>query len=214
MTGSKLRALLLDLDNTLYPPRAGLLAEADRRITEFIHRRLGLPWDQADRLRVDLWRRYGTTARGLAEEYGIPEDELAREALAAVEAEKYVAPDPALTAALQQIPIPLYVFTNAPRAYTLRALQALGIQHLFTDIFDIEFLGWHGKPSEAAFRKVLRVLALPPNLVALADDNPDNLAQAHRLGMVTVAVHTDGAADVVVADIRRLPEALRRAQLI
>ena len=209
MTRKKLKALLIDLDNTLYPPQAGLLAEADRRITEFIHRRLGLPWDEADKLRVDLWLRYGTTARGLAEEYGIPESDLAQEALAKVEAEAYVQPDRSLIEALERIPVPLYVFTNAPREYAMRALRALGVAHLFVDLFDIEFLDWDGKPSERAFRKVLRVLDLPAQLVGLADDNPDNLAQARRLGMVAIAVHVNAAADVVVPDIRQIARALR-----
>ncbi len=214
MRREKLKALLIDLDNTLYPPRAGLLAEADRRITQFIVRRLGMPWDEADRLRLELWRRYGTTARGLAVEYGIPEDELARDALADVDAERYVQADPELAAALQEIGLPLYVFTNAPRAYAQRALEALGVKHLFVDVFDIEFLGWEGKPSESAFRKVLRVLALPPEVVGLADDNPDNLRRAKELGMVAIAVHTDGDADVVVADIRDIARVLREAGLV
>ena len=214
MEKRKLEALLIDLDNTLYSPQTGLLAEADRRITEFIARRLGMAWEQADRLRVDLWRRYGTTASGLAAEYGIPESELAAEALGNVKAEEYVGRDEKLVQALEELELPLYVFTNAPRAYAQRALDALGIRHLFVDVFDIEFLGWEGKPSERAFRKVLRILALPPHVVGLADDNPDNLAQARRLGMVTIAVHVQCEADVVIDDIRQIAKALREARFI
>ncbi|MBC7288556.1 MAG: HAD-IA family hydrolase [Armatimonadetes bacterium] len=214
MSGSTLKALLIDLDNTLYRPEAGLLSEADRRITQFIQQRLGLPRDLADKLRVELWKKYGTTARGLAVEYGISEQELAREALSEVDASAYVSADEKLAAALSQIPVPLYLFTNAPRDYALRALRALGVERFFTDIFDIEFLEWEGKPSEGAFRRVLRVLALPPPVVGLADDNPDNLATARRLGMLVIAVHVDAQADIVIPDICALASALRERGFI
>ena len=67
-----LKALLIDLDETLYRPQTGMLSAGDRAITAFIAARLGIDLQRADATRVDLWRRYGTTAAGLEREHGVP----------------------------------------------------------------------------------------------------------------------------------------------
>ncbi|MCD6352030.1 MAG: pyrimidine 5'-nucleotidase [Armatimonadetes bacterium] len=208
------RAILADLDNTLYPPECGLLLAGDRRITDFIHRRLGLSWQEADELRVRLWKDYGTTARGLAEEYGIPEVEMSRAALESMDPSEYVPPAPELREMIRLLPVPLYVFTNSTARYAARVLEALGIADLVGGIFDIEFMRWNGKPSEQAFEKVLGVLGVPPQRVVLADDNAENLKVAHGLGMVTVAVGTTCEADYCIGTITELADVLQAGGLL
>jgi putative hydrolase of the HAD superfamily len=210
----KLKAILLDLDNTLYSPHAGLLEAGDRRITEFIQRHLGLTAEEADALRRRLWHQYGTTARGLAVEYGIPEAALCREALESLDPAAHLQPDAQLAQTLRELGVPLYLFTNAPRTYAQRVLEALGVRPLFRGIFDLEFLQWVGKPHARAFERVLAALGLPPAALALADDHPPNLATAHRLGLVTIAVGTACPADLHVQDLAQLPRLLRARGLL
>ena len=59
------RAVLFDLDNTIYPASNGLMLSIDQRIGEFVQRLLGLDEDEALRLRRHYYAEYGTTLRGL-----------------------------------------------------------------------------------------------------------------------------------------------------
>lgn len=210
----KLQAILVDLDNTLYPPECGLLAAGDERITAFIQARLGLPREEADEVRRRLWREHGTTARGLAVEFGIPEAEMCREALESLDPQGIIAPDPELGRMLREIGVPVYLFTNSTRGYATRVLDALGVRETFAGIFDLEFLEWEGKPEEGAFRKVLEALEMEPQGVALADDHAPNLAVAWTLGMVTVAVGVECPADFRVREITELAGVLRLGGLL
>lgn len=214
MSCGKVRAVLIDLDNTLYPPECGLLAAGDARITRFIQGRLGLTWAEADELRRRLWREYGTTARGLAVEYGIAEVEMCREALESMEPAEFLRPDPSLCEALSQIPVPLYLFTNSTRRYAEKIMEALGVADLFARIFDIEFMRWEGKPNSQAFARVLGALELPARAVVLVDDHPANLAAAQAIGMWAVAVGCDGPADWHIGRVQELSAALRALRLV
>ena len=76
------RFLLCDLDNTLYPPDSGVMAAVGQRMIRYIVERVDLPPDQAEQLKLQYFREYGTTMRGLILHYGIdPEDYLAQRGL-------------------------------------------------------------------------------------------------------------------------------------
>ena len=59
---------MFDLDNTLYPHHVNLWQQVDVRIRDYIADFLKLTHDEAFRLQKDLYRRYGTSLRGLMEE--------------------------------------------------------------------------------------------------------------------------------------------------
>jgi len=208
-----LRAILVDCDNTIYPPETRFLEAGDQRIAEFIAGRLNLPLEQADALRVRLWRDYGTTARGLAVEFGISPEEMCREALESLDFDRLLAPDPELAKELRSLGLPLYLFTNSTETYARRVLSALGLADVFVGIFAIAFLGWEGKPNRAAFRRVEEALGPGPGRLALADDNPQNLAVARELGWLTIAVGREAAdaGDLAIPRLHDLGRALRRA---
>ena len=56
---------IFDLDNTIYPAESGLFDQVSYRMTAFIQETFNLDRDGAFALQKDLFRRYGTTARGL-----------------------------------------------------------------------------------------------------------------------------------------------------
>ncbi len=62
-------AWVFDLDNTLYPHHVNLWQQVDVRIRDYIANFLKLTHDEAFRLQKDLYRRYGTSLRGLMEEH-------------------------------------------------------------------------------------------------------------------------------------------------
>jgi putative hydrolase of the HAD superfamily len=210
----RLRAILFDLDNTLYDAGAGLQDLGDVRIRQWIERRLGLSEEEADLLRVRTWRQYGTTARGLEAEFGIPQAPFYEETIGQIDPREHIRPNPELAAMLAQLTAACYVFTNAPAVYAVRVLDALGVRPWFRGIFDIEHSGWHCKPEPEAYHAALDSLGLPPAEVGLVEDNPRNLPPAVELGMYTVLLDNEegeAKADLRIARVTELAEALRRA---
>ncbi|MBM3498935.1 MAG: pyrimidine 5'-nucleotidase, partial [Armatimonadetes bacterium] len=150
-----LRAVLVDLDETLYAPGAALIRTVDARITAFIAIRTGLSWPRADELRRALWWEYGTTARGLNRLFDISERDLNRFAVDSVDPRPHVRPDPALAGHLARIPAPCHLFTNATRRYAERVLAVLGVRECLERIFDIEFSLFNPKPAPIFYRRAV-----------------------------------------------------------
>ena len=180
------RAWVFDLDNTLYPPAAALFAQMQPRITAFVCRTLGCTEAEADRLRDDYWRRYGTTLRGLMAEHGMdPADYL-----------RFVhdldftvlAPDPDLAGRIAALPGRRIVFTNGDADYAGRVLAARGLTGAFDAVYGVEHAGYLPKPEQAAFEAVFALDALSPAEGAFFEDDPRNLLVPHLMGMRTVLV--------------------------
>ncbi|MBD3292194.1 MAG: pyrimidine 5'-nucleotidase [Armatimonadia bacterium] len=180
--------ILFDLDNTLYDPQSGLLEAGDRTITEFIADRLGIPWDEADRLRVRTWTEYGATARGLEVEFRVPQREFFAGSIERVPVEDYVSARPELREMMQTPPQRLFVFTNAPSVYARRTLEALGVADLIEDVFDIEATGGRPKPECHCYDHVVEQVSAPADRIALLEDTEANLEPAAELGMATIKV--------------------------
>lgn len=207
-----LTALLFDLDQTLYAPDTGLLQAGDCRITDYLAHRLGLPAEQADAERRRLWREYGTTARGAEIEHGIPQPELYLHSLADLDPADYLCRDEPLECMLSGLPTDLFVVTNSAANYAHRVLGALGIDHCFQRVFDIEALGWCPKPERSAYECVLAALERSAEEVGMVEDFPWNLTPAQELGMFTVYLGVEPAeADLCVTSLLDLPEALAKA---
>lgn len=60
-----IRHILFDLDNTLYHPEAGLMAELDRRIAQYLARELNLRLSEAEQLQAEYCWEYGSRANGV-----------------------------------------------------------------------------------------------------------------------------------------------------
>lgn len=190
---SQVRTWVFDLDHTLYPPEAALFALIEARMTGYLMRELGLPRGQADRLRADYWRLYGTTLSGLMAEHQIDPmpflDEVHDIPLTSL------TPDPALASGIAALPGRRVVFTNASVPYAQRVLQARGLSGLFDQVYGIESAGFHPKPAATAYARVFAQEGLAPATSAMFEDDPRNLAEPHRLGLVTVLVAPEPVTD-------------------
>jgi len=209
-----LRAILFDLDNTLYHPDCGLQEAGDRRFNRWIAENLGMSPAQADALRVRTWRQYGATARGLQAEFGVDPREVYEYAVNGLAPDLHLQPWPELGEMLARLPVARYVFTNATGVYADKVLRSLGVREQFNGIFDIEDSGWLPKPAPGIYRNIVSRLGLAPSQIALVEDNPANLLPAKDLGMLAVLVGEDGTAsgcDLQVAGILELDRALREA---
>ena len=186
---SHVRFWVFDLDNTLYPPSARLFDQIEVRMTDWVARTLDLPRDRADALRADYWARYGTTLAGLMAEHGIdPAPYLAHVHDIDLSA---LRPDPMLARAIAALPGRRIVFTNGDGPYAARVLRARGLTGLFDAVYGVEHARFRPKPEQAAFEAVFALDGHPPEVGAMFEDDPRNLAVPHALGMRTVLVGPD-----------------------
>jgi putative hydrolase of the HAD superfamily len=200
---------LFDLDNTLYPPEAGLFGAVDERITAFLVEHLGLRPGAADELRRRYHDEYGITLVGLMEEHAVdPHHYL--EFVHRVPHAEYLAVDLGLRALLEGLPGRRAIFTNGSRRHALAVVGALGLEGVFAEVFDIVSLGFRPKPDPVTYRTVLERLGVPAAAAVLLDDLERNLAPARALGMRTVLVggRESRTADFAIATIKDLPSIL------
>jgi pyrimidine 5'-nucleotidase len=182
------KLLLFDLDDTLYPPTSGLWDEIGTRIDEYIYNHLSLPREEIPAFRNDLYHRYGTTLRGLQVLHHIDPLEYLK-FVHDVPLEQYLQPDPALKAALQKIPIPKWIFTNADINHAQRVTELLGIGECFERIIDILDVTPYCKPMPEAYQKALAIMQIEnPAEVTLFEDTSRNIQTARDLGFYTVQV--------------------------
>ncbi len=182
---TEVRHFLFDLDDTLYPASTGLFSHVSRRITRRIAGALGVSEDEARIVQRALWRKHGTSLRGLQVEHGLdPEPFLAD--VHDVPVEELLTPDPALAAMLAALPGERHVFTNGPSEFVARVLARLGVAPLFTRVFDIRHADFVPKPDPYPYARALAALGADPKTIVMVDDAPQNLAQARALGLWTV----------------------------
>lgn len=184
-----IRYLLFDLDETLYPRSAGVMAQIGIQIRGYIVETLGLSVEDADALARRYHREYGTSLQGLLANHQIDPNKyldyvhnLSLDALV---------PDPALDSLLAGLPAEKVIFTNADSAHAERVLQRLGIRRHFSRIVDVVAVGYVSKPNLPAYTGCLRLLDARPSECVMIEDSGRNLQPAAALGMVTVLVDGD-----------------------
>jgi len=182
-------AFFFDLDGTLYPAEIGLWPEIKRRITLFLQLQLGISPHEAESLHNYFVQRYGTTLRGLQNEYPqiSPRDyfDFAHH----IQVERYLSPDPRLRELLRSLPGQKWVFTNADADYAERVLSVLGIGECFHGVIDIFATGLTPKPHPRAYALAREKAGSPqPECCILVDDLPQNLPPAKKAGWRTVLV--------------------------
>ena len=177
---------IFDLDNTLYPPECELFALIDDNMTRFVMAELDLAWDDARALQKRYYHEHGTTLAGLMANHGM---EPGRFLDAAHDiALDRVAQDPVLEAGLARLPGRRLVYTNGSTRHAERVLDALGVAHLFSEIFDIEAAAFVPKPEPAAFAAMMAAHGVRGPEAAFFEDLAKNLKPAAALGLTTVLV--------------------------
>ncbi|MFC3615605.1 pyrimidine 5'-nucleotidase [Lutimaribacter marinistellae] len=177
---------VFDLDNTLYPPQMRLFDQIEVLMTQYVMDQLSVTQDEADRLRHEYWRDYGTTLAGLMAVHGIDPDPY----LVAVHEvdTSHMTPDVELAAHIRDLPGRRIVYTNGSAPYAERVLAARGLSGLFDAIYGVEHAGYRPKPHRAAFETVFAADGIATERAAMFEDDPRNLAEPHAMGMRTVHV--------------------------
>ena len=186
---------VFDLDNTLYPHHLNLWQQVDERIRDYIVDFLKVTRDEAFRLQKDYYRRYGTTMRGLMEEHGLEPDQFL-EIVHQID-HSPLQPDPALGAAIAELPGRKFILTNGTRHHADAVMRRLGIEKHFDDVFDIKAAEFEPKPQPRVYERFLAHHKVDPARAAIFEDLSRNLEVPHALGMTTVLVVPEGARAVL-----------------
>lgn len=177
---------IFDLDDTLYPPEAEIMAMVSERMTAFVVRQTGLPYEEARALQKGYLAEHGTTLAGLMAHHGV-EPHAFLDEVHDVSLDKLV-PDAELTEALSRLPGRRLVFTNGDGKHAERILGRLEIRHLFDDVFHLETANWQPKPHPDTYRLMMATHGVSPRSAVFFEDSPRNLMPAAQAGMTTVLV--------------------------
>ncbi|HVZ30580.1 MAG TPA: pyrimidine 5'-nucleotidase [Asticcacaulis sp.] len=177
---------LFDLDNTLYPPEAEVMALIVGKMTDFVARETGLSHDEAFQLQKRYLHEHGTTLAGLMAHHGVEPrrflDEVHDVSIDSLH------PDPELNALLARLEGRRIVFTNSDERHAVRMLQKLEMNHLFDGLFHLEHANYVPKPQAATFELMMKAHVVTPADTAFFEDTARNLEPAKTLGMTTVLV--------------------------
>ncbi|MCT4685516.1 MAG: pyrimidine 5'-nucleotidase [Roseicyclus sp.] len=193
---SHVETWVFDLDNTLYPPEMALFDQINVRMTDWVMRALGVDQPEADALRHRYWRDHGTTLAGLMRHHGVDPGAYLEEVH---EIDFTVlAPDAGLAAAIAALPGRKIVYTNGTEPYARRVITHRGLEGLFDAVYGVEHARLIPKPEQEAFETVFALDGLAPDRAAMFEDDPRNLRVPHAMGMRTVHVAPEAAAEAFI----------------
>ena len=152
----KIRHLLFDLDNTLYPSTSAIDAGISRRMMEFVADFLKLPMDKAAALRKERMPLYGTTLEWLRTEHGLKDVQAYFNYVHPLSETNELTPDKKLRPFLKSLGLPMTILTNASRVHADTVLDFYDIKDLFESIHDIETNNLQGKPHESAYMNAVK----------------------------------------------------------
>ncbi|MCV2356658.1 pyrimidine 5'-nucleotidase [Paucibacter sp. B2R-40] len=179
-----------DLDNTLHNASAHVFRALNVAMTDYIETHVGVPRDEANRLRALYWHRYGATLLGLVRHHGVQPAHFLHHTHQLPGVEALLHGHAHDLAALKRLPGRKFLLTNAPLAYAQRVLAVLGISHCFESVIAFEQMRMFGqlrpKPDARMFRHLLAGLKLRPADCVLVEDTLVHQKSARRVGMRTV----------------------------
>lgn len=177
---------VFDLDNTLYPHHSNLFSQIDVKMTDYVARILQLPKDEARALQKKFYLEYGTTLRGLMENYQISSDDF----LNYVHDIDYswLDPNPALGEAIKSLPGRKFIFTNGDTNHAKNTARQLGILEHFDEIFDVVAANLVPKPARETYNKFKALHRVETEKAVMFEDLARNLEVPKSMGMKTVLI--------------------------
>ncbi|MGB0505896.1 MAG: pyrimidine 5'-nucleotidase [Pikeienuella sp.] len=195
-------AWVFDLDNTLYPASARLFDQIEVKMTDYVVRTLGVERAEADKLRHDYWKNYGTTLAGLMQVHKIDPEPYLHD-VHDIDV-SHLTVDVGLIDAIATLPGRKIVYTNGSRGHADNVLAARGLTGLFDARYGIEDADYKPKPERAAFERVFALDGLSAHGAAMVEDDLRNLIAPREMGMRTLWVtdqEHDHAVDAATNDL-------------
>jgi putative hydrolase of the HAD superfamily len=193
-----MRAVLLDLDDTLYPEEAFVLS-GFRAVADWAERELGIPADEGG---AELEALFRAGVRGDTFDRWLAAREVARDGAVAEAVSVYRGHDPAIQPFPEAAPLldglraehRLGLLSDGEDEVQRRKLRALGLEHRFDAVLVTGELGReHWKPSPRGFEVLLERLGAVPGDAVYVSDNPSkDFLGARRAGIRSLRVRRAG----------------------
>ena len=185
-TFKKKKVWLFDLDNTIYSPKTKIFDQIDKKMKIFISKKLKISKDRAFKLQKLYYKKYGTTLFGLMKNYNFEPDEFL-EFVHNVDLGN-LKKSSKLLKQLKLLPGRKIIYTNGDFNYAERVLNALGIEKLFDEIFDIKKSCYIPKPKIKPFQEFLESKKIKTKDCVYFEDLEDNLRPASKIGITTIHI--------------------------
>lgn len=202
-SSSPFDSILFDLDDTLYLSKLGFGEATKRNIDDFLVEKCGFPESKASSLRVELFKKYGSSLAGLrALGYDIDADDYHSFVHGRLPYD-LIKPDAQLRNLLRSINQRKIIFTNSDKNHAVKVLDRLGIRDCFEQIICFETMNPNLskasrpdeipvvlKPSLEAINIAIDAAEVDPRHTLFFDDNVKNIAAGKAVGLRTVLVGT------------------------
>jgi len=177
---------IFDLDNTLYPASIDLFGQINVKMSNYIMNLLDVNKVEADKMRAEYWKKYGTSLAGLMRNYKIDPDDFLNNVH---DIDFSVLPkDLNLFEALNNLSGRKLVYTNGTAPYAREVLEYRGLLNVFDEIYGIEDANYVPKPFPEAFEIIFSKANIEHNRSAMFEDEVRNLEVPFKLGLKTILV--------------------------
>ena len=180
---------IFDLDNTLYSGKTKVFEQVDKKMSEYISKKLNVSTAEAKEIQKNYFHEYNTTLNGMIKNHKIDADEFL-EFVHNINID-FLKKDLILGEELKKLDGKKIIFTNASRKHALNVTKRIGIDHYFDDIFDIIDCEFVPKPAIQPYKKLVEKHKIDPKLCVFVEDIARNLKPAYEMGMKTVWIEND-----------------------
>ena len=180
---------IFDLDNTLYSGKTKVFEQVDKKMSEYISKKLNVSTAEAKEIQKNYFHEYNTTLNGMIKNHKIDADEFL-EFVHNIDID-FLKKDLILGEELKKLDGKKIIFTNASRKHALNVTKRIGIDHYFDDIFDIIDSEFVPKPAIQPYKKLVEKHKIDPKLCGFVEDIARNLKPAYEMGMKTVWIEND-----------------------
>ena len=210
---------IFDLDNTLYSGKTKVFEQVDKKMTEYISKKLKVDKEDAKKIQKNYFHEYNTTLNGMIKNHKINAHEFL-EFVHDINID-FLQKDMELAKEIERLDGIKIIFTNGSRKHALNVTKRLGVDQLFDDIFDIVDCNFIPKPLMEPYKKLVEKHKIDPKLCVLVEDIARNLKPAYEMGMKTVWIENNEPWASKFSDnnfvnyrTSNLPEFLRKINLL
>ena len=210
---------IFDLDNTLYSGKARVFEQVDKKMSQYISKKLKVSVEKAKKIQKNYFHKYNTTLNGMIKNHKIDANEFL-EFVHNIDID-FLKKDYNLANELKKLDGKKIIFTNGSKKHAVNVTKKLGVDQLFDDIFDIVDCDFIPKPLIEPYKKLVEKHKIDPKLCVLVEDIARNLKPAYEMGMKTVWIENNEPwaskfADSNFVNYRtsNLPEFLRKINLL
>ena len=180
---------IFDLDNTLYSGKTRVFEQVDKKMSEYISKKLNVSTAEAKEIQKNYFHEYNTTLNGMIKNHKIDADEFL-EFVHNIDID-FLKKDLILGEELKKLDGKKIIFTNGSRKHALNVTKRIGINQYFDDIFDIIDSEFVPKPAIQPYKKLVEKHKIDPKLCGFVEDIARNLKPAYEMGMKTIWIENN-----------------------